>query len=547
MRATGASKSRVGQVLLVLGLAQYVLMLDTTVMNVSIAQLVEDLDTTVTRIQLAITMFTLVMATTMIAGGKIGDVLGRRRTFRIGLVVYGLGSGITSIAPNFAVLLLGWSLLEGLGSALLMPCITALIATNVVKERRASAYGFIAAMAAAAVATGPLIGGFMTTQFSWRWVFAGESVVCALIFARTGVLDEGESGVERARFDAPGAVLSALALGFVVIGVLQGGAWGFVAPATSGSPRLLGVSLAAWLVAGGLVLVRITLGWFDHAVRTGRPSLVDPAMFRVKPLTNGLTVLMLQALVQAGTFFALPIFLTVVLGLTAMKTGVTIMPLSITLVGGAVLRPKLWPKASPRTLGTVSFVIMLLGVLGILGAITADANPSQLVAPLLVMGLGIGLLASQTGDILVSSVPVDKSGEVGGLQYTAQNLGASLGTAVIGAIMLAGLATALQTGVDASPALSQAVKEQATITIDGPISFVSDPQLEAAVARAGVSPAEGEELLQINRDARLLALRRALAAVVLLVLVGLLVSRKLPEAIPRPDEGLEPETEPAGL
>src|SRR5436309_9590181 len=214
--------------------------LDTSVMNVSIATVAEDVGTTVTGIQGAITAYTLVMATLMITGGKVGAIIGRKRAFSIGCVIYGCGSFTTAIAPNLPVLLFGWSFLEGVGACLILPAIVALVAGNFPVERRPAAYGMVAAAGAVAVAVGPLIGGLCTTYFSWRWVFAGEVIiVLAILFLTRRIAD---APVEKQpHLDVVGAVLSALGLGMLVFGVLRTSEWGWIQP-KSGGPSWAGLS-----------------------------------------------------------------------------------------------------------------------------------------------------------------------------------------------------------------------------------------------------------------------------------------------------------------
>ncbi len=221
MIAVVADKQRSGSsmVLAVLAASQFLMTLDGTVMNVSMASVASDLGTSITGIQTAITLYTLVMATLMITGGKVGTILGRRRAFGIGLVIYGLGSLVTSVAPNLAVLLLGWSLLEGIGAALIMPAIVALVAANFAPERRAAAYGLVAAAGAVAVAAGPLIGGAVTTFASWRYVFVGEVVIVIAILALLRKVADVPS--HKVKLDLVGSALSVVGLGLVVFGVLR--------------------------------------------------------------------------------------------------------------------------------------------------------------------------------------------------------------------------------------------------------------------------------------------------------------------------------------
>ena len=343
-----------------LALTQFLMTLDASVMNVSIGSLVDDLDTTVTAIQGVITAYTLVMAAGMITGGKLGDLLGRRRALRIGLVVYAIGSGTTALAPNVGVLLLGWSVIEGLGACLIMPTVTALIAGNFTGRARAGAYGTIAAAAAVAIALGPLIGGFVTAYFTWRWVFAAEVLIAAAILLSSRIIHDVPTD-ERPRLDFVGAVLSAAGLGLFVFGVLQSGTWGWVRPRVpdgpDATPSLLGLSAVTWLVAGGLILLLAFVAWQRRRVARRESPLVNPALFANRRLTTGLSVLLMQYLVMMGMFFAMPLFLTLCLGLDAFDTGVRMLPLSLALVATAPLVPRLLPSASPRLVVQVGLVL----------------------------------------------------------------------------------------------------------------------------------------------------------------------------------------------
>src|SRR5215467_16063996 len=217
--------------LMILGAAQFVMVLDSSVMNVSISQIVADLDTTISGVQLAITAYTLVMAAFMLVGAKIGDILGRDRTFAIGLGVYGLGSLTTALSPNLGVLLVGWSLIEGLGAVLVIPAIAALVVSNYQGRDRALAYGLIGGVSGAAIAAGPLIGGWVTTEFSWRYVFAGEVVVViGILLFRRKMQPAPPPPEQRPKLDYVGAALSALGLGLIVFAILKSSTWGLIEP-----------------------------------------------------------------------------------------------------------------------------------------------------------------------------------------------------------------------------------------------------------------------------------------------------------------------------
>ena len=257
-----------GAVLLTLGSGQFLMTLDSSVMNVSIAQVAKDVDTTVTGVQTAITLYTLVMATLMITGGKIGTMIGRRRAFSIGCVIYAAGSLTTALAPSLPVLIVGWSFLEGVGAALIMPAIVGLVASNFPAEGRPRAYGLVASAGAIAVAAGPLIGGAFTTYLSWRLVFVGEVIVVAVILIMARKVNDAAAEGSFA-LDYVGVALSATGLGLAVFGVLRSGEWGWV-QAKPGAPDVLGLSGTLWLVLGGLLVLRLFFWWEQRVAAAGR-------------------------------------------------------------------------------------------------------------------------------------------------------------------------------------------------------------------------------------------------------------------------------------
>jgi MFS family permease len=528
-----ADRSRVsGAVLPLLAITQFLMTVDSTVMNVSISALVADLDTTVTAIQAVITSYTLVMAASMITGGKLGDILGRRRALRIGLVVYAAGSGLTAISPNVVVLFLGWSVLEGLGAALIMPTVTALVAGNFSGQQRARAYGLIAASAAVAVAAGPIIGGFVTANFSWRWVFAAEVLIAAGLLIGTARIPD-VAVEERPKLDVVGALLSAAGLAMIVLGVLQSSSWGWVAPripsGPDATPQIAGISLTAWLILAGLFALWMLTVWLDYRKTRGQAPLFDPVLLENRQLRGGLSVLLTQYLVSSGLFFTVPLFLTIVLGLDAFETGIKMLPLSLALILVAPAVPRFAPHASPRRVARFGLLLLAGAALllaFLLGEYPADAG--IVTVPFLLLGAGLGLLASQLGNVIVSSEPVESSGEVGGLQYTAQNLGASLGTALIGAVVIGTLATQLLQGIEDSPAVSDQVEQAASIRLEAGVEFVSNAQLEEALAETPIPPEEQQAIVAANSEARIEALQFGMVAVAVVALLGLFPTRRLP-------------------
>ncbi|MFB0620908.1 MFS transporter [Streptomyces sp. AGS-58] len=530
---TDAAAKPVGArlVLLTLAAGQFLMALDSSVMNVSIATVAEDVHTTVTGIQGAITAYTLVMAMFMIPGGKVGALIGRRRAFMIGCAVYGCGSLTTALAPDLTILLIGWAFLEGIGASLILPAIVTLVASNFAVERRPAAYGLVAAAGAVAIALGPLIGGLATTYFSWRWVFAGEVVMVLGILLLARRINDVPVG-ERARIDRVGIVLSALGLGIFVYGVLRSDEWGWFQP-KPGAPSWLGVSLVVWLMLAGLLLLWLFLRWEVRVVERRGEPLVDPAMLRNEQLTGGLTMFFFQYLVQMGVFFVVPLYLSVALGLSALKTGARILPLSLTLLAAAVLIPRLFPDVSPRRVVRLGVLALLAGAVILMAALDVDAGGEIVTIPLLLIGLGMGALASQLGSVTVSAVPELQSAEVGGVQNAVTNLGASIGTALAGSIMIAALTSSFLTSVEQNPAVPDQVKSQASDRLRAGAPFLSDAQLEKALGDAGVSEQVSQGVVDANTEARLDGLRAALAALALAALLALFFTSRIPTAQPR--------------
>ncbi len=519
-----------GVVLVTLAAGQFLMTLDSSVMNVSIATVAKDVGTTVTGIQTAITLYTLVMASLMITGGKIGQLLGRKRAFAIGCVIYGCGSLVTALSPSLGVLMFGWSFLEGVGAALILPAIVALVASNFSRSERPRAYGLVASAGAIAVAAGPLIGGLFTTYLSWRWVFVGEVLIVLVILALTRRMADAtpETGV---RLDVVGTVLSALGLGLIVFAILRAGDWGLVR-AKPGAPEVIGLSPAIWLLLGGGVVVWLFIAWENHRISRGDEPLVDPAILRNLTLRGGLTSFFFQYLLQGGLFFAVPLFLSVALGLSAIATGVRLLPLSITLLLAAAGIPKAFPNASPRRVVQLGFVALFAGLVVMVALLDAGAGAEIVTWPMLLAGLGVGALASQLGSVTVSAVPDEQSGEVGGLQNTLTNLGASIGTALTGAVLISALTASFMTGIQNNPAVPAQVKTEAKTKLAGGAPFVSDADLKTALNKAGVPPKAADAIVHENETARLDGLRSSLSVLAVIALIALPFSRRIPTRQP---------------
>jgi MFS family permease len=526
----GLAATAAGTVLATLAAAQFLMTLDTSVMNVSIATVANDLGTTITGVQTAITLYTLVMASFMITGGKIGEIVGRKRAFTIGCVIYGAGSFTTSISPNLGVLIFGWSFLEGVGAVLIMPAVVALVASNFQPEMRPRAYGLVASAGAVAVAVGPLIGGLVTTYTSWRWVFAAEVVIVAgiLLLARR-VRDAAPE--HRPQLDGVGTVLSALGLALIVFGVLRSGVWGWIQP-KSGGPEWVGLSPVIWLILGGGILLRLFFAWEHRRIAQGNEPLLDPAILQHVQLRAGLYLFSFQFMIQAGLFFVIPLFLSVALGLSAVATGARLLPISVTLLLAAAGIPRFFPHASPRLLVQAGLALLFAGIVVLIVALDVGAGAEITTIPLLLAGLGIGALASQLGAVTVSSVSEAETAQVGGIQNTATNLGASLGTALAGAILIAALTSSFVQGIEQNPAVPKEVTQAAKVELSAGAPFISDADLNAKLEAAGVPNATADAIVDENENARVVALRAALGVLALAALAGLFFTRRLPTKQP---------------
>jgi EmrB/QacA subfamily drug resistance transporter len=514
--------------------AQFVMVLDSSVMNVSISQIVADLNTTIEGVQLAITAYTLVMAAFMLVGAKLGDILGRERAFAIGLAVYACGSFITALSPNLAVLLLGWSLVEGLGAVLVVPAIAALIAANYEGKERALAYGLIGGVAAAAVAAGPLIGGWVTTAYTWRLVFVGEVVIVAVILLFRKRLRPSPKTLPVPHLDVVGGALSASGLALIVFGVLRSSEWGWIQPRNP--PVIagreitpLGFSVVPFLILGGLGLLALFSSWEDRQARLGRDSLLDMTLLKIETLRAGLSTLLMQQLVLLGTFFVLPVYLQTVLGLDAFETGKRLIPMSVAMLIAAISGPRLAVRFAPRRVAQAGLLAVNVGAVCLLATIDVELTGIGFAVGLAIFGVGAGLLASQLGNIIMSSVKPSQTNETGGLQGTAQNLGASLGTALIGAVLLSGLTAGFAKTIEEDPNLTPELQTQiAEAAREQGLAIVPVAEVEAAMLEAGVDPAIATVVSADYLEAQLDALRVSLGAVALFAVLSLWFTRKLP-------------------
>jgi MFS family permease len=476
-----------------------------------------------------ITLYCLVMAMFMLTGGKIGDIIGRRRAFVVGLVIYACGSGITALAPTVAVLTLGWSILEGLGAALVLPAMVALIAGNFEGASRKVAYAVIGGVAGAGIAVGPILGGWATTEYSWRIIFAGEVVLVALILVMTPkVVDAVRTG-PAPKLDLVGTVLSAAGLGLMVLGVLQSSAWGWIKPKQD-SP------LTLFMVGAGLALLWAFTLWQGRRERSGRDPLVHLALMKITPLRAGLIGLFSQNLILMGVFFTIPLYLQLVIGLDALETGIKMLPVSITMFIASAVGSRLSGRYSVRSIVRAGLTTAAIAAALLMATIEPRLDNTSFLVAMGVLGVGMGLIASQLGNVVQSSVDASGRGEAGGLQFTGQQLGSSLGVALLGAIVLSGLTSTFFTNISEDERISSAVSEQVGVAAGSGVDFVSADEIGDAALEAGLDEPTAEAIVDSYESAQLQALKTGLLVAAFLALLSLPFTKGLPHEIPAPAE-----------
>ena len=521
-------------VLIALCSGQFVMVLDSTVMNVSIQRVIEDLDTKVSAMQLAIATYTLTTAALMLVGGKVGDIIGRRLAFRIGLVTFGAGALVTSLSQSIGILILGWSILEAIGAALMIPAILALLVSNYRGADRVIALGAIGGVAGAAAAAGPMIGGWVATVGSWRDVFAAEAVIMLCLLAASRIIDDAPLGRSRPRLDVIGALLSASGLALAVLGIVQSSTWGWIvpkeAPSIGGTPiEPFGLSVVPFLIAAGLLLLAAFAAWERRLGAAGRDTLVELAMLRIAQLRAGLGTVAVMFLCLGGIFFLMPLYLQIVLGKDPLETGLRLLPMSLAVLFVAMGASRLSTRVAPRLLVRLGFLFIAVGAGLLVLTIDPDFDALPFAGSVLVVGVGLGLIGSQVTNVNMSTAGPEKTSETGALQGTAQNLGTALGTALIGSILLSFLTATFDHRVEGDKSLPYGPRHEIREKTSEGLAFIPAEAAAGELRQKGV-PAPVVAQLEANYvQSQVDALKIAVGGVALFALLGLAcVTRRLP-------------------
>jgi len=504
---------------LLLAMAMFVLVVDTSLMNVSISAVVRDLDTTVSGVQSAIALEALVSAAFILIGSKIGDLFGRKRAYVLGLLAYATGAAAMTLAQSLTAIIVFWAIVGGLGASLLLPAMQSLVHGNFEGPAQRKVYALVGAAAAVAAAVGPLIGGFITTYLSWRVAFLLEVLIIAVVLSGIGLVRDAPYTGPRA-IDPVGAALSVVGMGGIVLGILvwqEGG-------------EAVGALLLIGLAALG-ALVR----WLVRSKARGRPTLIDPDLFRSAVFRLGITGQTAQQVALGGTMIALPIYFQMVLEYDAMRAGLSIAPLSLTMFGTAVLAGRNAGDRRPSRIIRFGFALLVAGVVLLLPTIPRAQSGWWFVVPLVIVGAGLGLLVSQLNNYTLAPVSEERVSEAAGVNSAGGSFGLSFGLASAGAVMLATLSFTFTAMAEDSSILPIADQQRVADALEEDAEVLSNSQLEELVA--GETDDVQQEIVRINTDARPRALQVALLVPLIASLVGLITSFRMVRL---------PEPEPSG-
>ena len=508
---------------LLLAMAMFVLVVDTSLMNVSIAAVVHDLDTTVSGVQSAIALEALVSAAFILIGSKVGDLIGRKRAYVLGLLGYAVGALAMALAQGLTAVIVFWAIVGGIGASLLLPAMQSLIHGNFEGAEQRRVYALVGAAAAIAAAVGPLLGGFITTYLSWRVGFLLEVVIIAIVLSGITLVRDVPYTGDRA-VDVVGALLSVLGMGGTVLGILV---W------QEGGDRVL------LLIAIGLVGLCGLFWWLRRRKRVGAAALLDPDLFRIPTFRLGASGQMLQQIALGGMMIALPIYLQMVLEYNSMQAGLSMAPLSLSMFAVALLAAKRAGKRRPSSIIMVGFILLAVGLAVLVVVVPRATSGWWMVVPLLIAGCGMGLLVSQLNNYTLSPISDERVSEAAGVNSAAGSFGLSFGLAFVGAILLAALSLTFTAKSADSTVFTAAEKDRVAQVLEQDAQVMSNTALAELVS---TQPAPTQaEILRINTEARPLSLQIALAIPILAALVGLGVSLRMRRR-PDPQSNASPES-----
>lgn len=518
--------------LIVLGLAILIIVIDTTLLNVSLGTIIRELHTNIQALQWVITAYSLTLAALTITGGRLGDLFGRKRLFVLGAILFAAGSLIASFSHSVGTLLIGESIIEGIGAALMMPATASLLVSTYKGKDRAVALGVWGGMAAAGSAIGPVLGGFLTSHYSWRWGFRINVFVAALLVAGSFLIKDSRDREEKPTIDIVGVLLTAFGLLASVFGIIEASRYGWIKAKdvfTIGGHAISfgSLSVVPVSIVFGLTLLGFFVAWEFRMMRRDKTPLVSMKLFKNKQFTSGALTTMMMSLGQVGVLFVLPVFLQGVRGLDALHTGYALLPMSVALLiaapfSGAVLTGRFAPKRIIQA----GLSINALALLILHFTLNTGTTSWHLLPGLALYGLGIGIGMAQISNLTLSAVSVNEAGEASGVNNTLRQIGSSLGSAIVGAVLLTTLSSQLVKGVTNSPVLPAGSRNTISKEVSAQtsaIEFGSKVQ-----SKEQLTTSEQKEIKNIADHATVEAGRTALLYTFGFTILALLVSSQLP-------------------
>ena len=518
-------------IIMVLSLALAIIILDGTILNVSFGYIIRDLNTSIESLQWVITAYALTIAALTVTGGRMGDLFGRKKMFRLGAILFAIGSLICSISKSVGVMITGESIIEGIGAALMMPATISLLASTFRGPSRAMAMGVWGATAGASSALGPVIGGYLTTNYSWRWAFRINIFVVGILLLGSFLLKEYKEIEEKSKLDITGVVLSSLGLLTLVFGIIKSSTYGWLKAKEifvfSGHSFDLGnVSIVVPFLILSIIFLTVFVLWENKIEREGSTPIVSMNIFKNRQFTFGTLVVAVMALGQAGLIFSIPIYFQSVRGFDAYHTGLVIMPASLVAFVLAPTAAFLSRKITPKLLIQAGILLIAIAMYMFYEKLGLTTSSRDMLPAMIVYGAGIGLMMAQATNMVMSSVSPEQAGEVAGVNNTMRQIGMTLGTAIVGAVLLATLTTKLTGGIAESKVIPEASKSKITEVVTAEASNIEFSN--TAGKENTIPPSLKDEIIRISHQAATDSARHSLLYVEPFILLGFVISFFLP-------------------
>lgn len=516
----------------ILSLALAIILIDATLLNVSLKTLIIDFNTNIQSLQWVITAYSLTIAALTITGGRLGDLFGRKKMFITGAAIFALGSFIASISTNVPQMIMGESIIEGVGAALMMPATASLLVSMYKGRDRGIAFGIWGGVAAASTAIGPLLGGYMTTYHSWRWGFRINVFVAAVLILGSVLIKEYKEKEEKPNLDFVGVGLSAFGMLSLVYGIIESSTYGWWKAKETfelfgKSYQLWGYSITPFAIGLGALILALFVVWENHVEKFGSTPLVSLHLFENRQFMSGVATTAIFSLAQAGLIFSVPVFLQSVRGASAFDTGLAMLPMSVAALIIAPIGGYLSHKISPKYLVQTGFAFFILSYFVIFRSLTVDTTAASLAPAFVIMGIGMGLSMSTIANLTLSAVSPQQAGEASGVNNTMRQVGATLGTAIIGAVMLTAISTNLTGGINSSKIIPEKLKTTANSMISAQSSNV---EFGGGAKIPGFVPqAIRDEITNISHSAITDANKLALSYAIFFTALGLFSTIWLPK------------------